>query len=205
MSTTPSVETFLAERYPDDDLDDEALEVYAGDPLQSIAQSLSRLTEILVRRDAQSEAEDQAEQLTEQLDRDYAELLEQYQAKAALLEKVLVICKPSTSKLANAIRAAVEPEAEPVEPTEPAQPTDAEAPGEQIVTGAVQCPACLLLFVDNDFLDRHECKARPANDAPVEDWRAYAKTMGHEYPYLDTANRSQIRTMLGISHSGAVA
>lgn len=40
----------------------------------------------------------------------------------------------------------------------------------------------------------------PANDADVEEWRAYARGLGL-VDGLDQANRSQIRTMLGISHS----
>lgn len=43
---------------------------------------------------------------------------------------------------------------------------------------------------------------QPADDAPVEEWRAYARSTAYddnpEYPDLDELNRSQIRTLLGI-------
>lgn len=38
----------------------------------------------------------------------------------------------------------------------------------------------------------------PAHDADVEEWRAYARSRGYQGPDVDTANRSSIRTMLGI-------
>jgi hypothetical protein len=37
-----------------------------------------------------------------------------------------------------------------------------------------------------------------AHDAMVEDCRAFARSRGHQGPEVDVANRSQIRTMLGI-------
>ena len=46
--------------------------------------------------------------------------------------------------------------------------------------------------------------APPAHDAPVEEWRAYARsrTGFPEGTSIDTLNRSQIRTLLGIPHGG---
>lgn len=39
---------------------------------------------------------------------------------------------------------------------------------------------------------------QPAHDAPVEEWRAYARSYGYTGYDVDKCNRSQIRTMLGI-------
>lgn len=38
----------------------------------------------------------------------------------------------------------------------------------------------------------------PTHDAPVEEWRLYANTLGYIEPAVDLMNRSQIRTLLGI-------
>lgn len=40
---------------------------------------------------------------------------------------------------------------------------------------------------------------QPAHDAPVEEWRAYARSKGFAGPDIDKANRSQIRTALGVA------
>lgn len=89
------------------------------------------------------------------------------------------------------------------------KPVGDEEPG---VPAAVQCGACQRYF-DNvvalqahgtrthgaDFDYRDEPTPPPANDADVEEWARYAESLGFEV--LDTMNRSQIRTMLGIPHS----
>lgn len=45
----------------------------------------------------------------------------------------------------------------------------------------------------------YEPVAQPAHDAPVEEWRAYARALGFAGPDIDKANRSVIRTTLGIA------
>lgn len=45
-----------------------------------------------------------------------------------------------------------------------------------------------------------ETPEQPADDADVETWRTYARSLGYAGPNVDKANRSQIRTMLGIPH-----
>lgn len=45
----------------------------------------------------------------------------------------------------------------------------------------------------------HEPVAQPVHDAPVEEWRAYARHLGYAGPDIDKANRSMIRTTLGIA------
>lgn len=45
-----------------------------------------------------------------------------------------------------------------------------------------------------------DINVQPAHDAPVEEWRAYARRLGYAGPDIDKANRSVIRTTLGIAH-----
>lgn len=47
-----------------------------------------------------------------------------------------------------------------------------------------------------------EPAAVPAADASVETWREYAVSQGQPMSEVVGANRSQIRTLLGLSHSG---
>lgn len=42
----------------------------------------------------------------------------------------------------------------------------------------------------------------PSHDAPVEEWREFARSIGYAGPDVDTMNRSQIRSMLGIDQPG---
>ena len=46
---------------------------------------------------------------------------------------------------------------------------------------------------------------QPEQGAPVEEWRAYARALGYAGPEIDNANRSQIRTALGISQTAPEA
>lgn len=39
---------------------------------------------------------------------------------------------------------------------------------------------------------------QPAHNAPVEEWREYARALGYAGPEIDKANRSMIRTTLGV-------
>lgn len=45
----------------------------------------------------------------------------------------------------------------------------------------------------------HEPVVQPAHNAPVEEWREYARSLGYAGPDIDKANRSMIRTTLGIA------
>ena len=100
-----------------------------------------------------------------------------HDAKQALLDEVLKICKPSVSKLANQIRALLEP----MPVIEPEAPKAEEQPEPAAAQNGVAYAA-----------------GPPAHDAPVEEWRAHARALGYNGPDVDKANRSQIRTMLGI-------
>lgn len=132
MTTTtapPSPEEFLAQTSTDEDDQVEEL-APSGDPLQSIAASLHRFAVWIDKQDAEEQAEKQADQHLEDLERENRELESLHDAKQTLLDEVLAICKPSTSKLANAIRKALEPVVVvPVEDddTEPADPEGGES------------------------------------------------------------------------------
>lgn len=158
MNRTPTPEEFLAQIGPDED--DEIL-----DPLTSIAGSLHKLVTLIEKHETEEREEDHQRELVDQLDRELGE-------KQALIDHVLEICKPSTSKLANSIRAVLQPPT-PDEETPAAEPS-VEGPASQMI--------------------------QPVHDADVEEWRNYARSLGHAGPDVDKANRSQIRTMLGIPH-----
>lgn len=154
--TVPTPEEFLAQRTDPDE--DDCPDDLAGDPLVSIARSLEAIAlAVASRQEGSSELAS--------LRSEYDEVERLHDAKQALIEQVLAICKPSTSKLANNIRAAIEP---PVA----VPPSGAESP-----------------------------PGPPVRDADVEEWRGYARSLGYNGPDIDTANRSQIRTMLGIDQT----
>lgn len=124
--TTPSPEEFLAQASTDED--DQVEELGSSDPLESIAASLRRIADWGDKQEAAEQAEKQADKYLEDLEREYREIEALHDAKQALLDEVLAICKPSTSKLANAIRAVVEPGVAPPaeEDTGPVEPDAAE-------------------------------------------------------------------------------
>jgi len=175
MTYTPTPAEFLTQTEPDED---DVEPTATPDPLTSIAESLRLLTalasretgdqadERLVRDLTASDAQIaklQAENAT--LDEIYDDLATTNEVLVGQIDEVRALIKPSTSKLANSIRA--------------------------VLDGPTTEPAA----VDRD-LDR----PWPADDAPVEEWRACARSVsglpnGVE---VDSMNRSQIRTLLGI-------
>lgn len=175
MTTTPTAEAFLSTPYPDEP-DEDVLESLPADPLESIAASLGLLTSIIVRRDNEDREDDETRQALDQADAEHAELLHENERLRQLITDTLKICKPSTSKLANNIRALLEVDTV----TAPAEP-DGGGEEDELV--------------------------QPALDAPVEEWRTYARAFAeaHDWPVneevLGSSNRSQIRTMLGISQT----
>ncbi|WP_134740011.1 hypothetical protein [Nocardioides sp. 503] len=215
MTMTPTPEQFLAMREPDEDETENGMapweqqildEVNAerADPLESIAASLRQLVGALQEDKDEEQAPDW---LRESLD----DLQAKHEVLVQLVEEIEAIVKPSTSKLANTVRQTIgrwrAPEASAGEPVED------EKPGGP---GAVQCGLCERYFADQDLLERHVCGAGPmvpaanaaemghrppAADAGVEEWRKYARSLGHEVS--DQTNRSQIRTLLGLPHHDA--
>jgi hypothetical protein len=128
--TPPSVADFLAQASTEED--EQGEEYGPIDPLQSIAASLRQFAAWIAEERAEHQAEKKANEYLENLEREYHEIESLHDAKQALLDEVLRICKPSTSKLANAIRAAVEPGvAPPAQPAdEPVEPENEEPGGE---------------------------------------------------------------------------
>lgn len=188
MSTTPTVEQFLTQ--PDDHgpeepgaaesaaasqpVPEDGFSAPIGDPLESIAHSLHRLTELVVRRDAEQEPMVSAEAY-DGLSQEHADLEDKHRALFELLADVEKIVSKSTSKLADSVREAIATWRNP----EPAPSENATEMGLE----------------------------QPAHDAPVEEWRAYARHLGHgrtgaAFNELDQMNRSQIRTAMGIEHGG---
>lgn len=230
MTTAPTPEEFMRwPSDPDEDLDfDPELWERANpvlpkpevlEPLVSIAKSLRAIADQGAAAGACTACEEQSTALNDMAN-ELAELEALHDAKQAMIEEALKVCGKSVSKLAIAVRAVLEPvpvpspapavgAAEPPE-TAPRLPATVEArAGEVLTPQAVQCDACLRYFVDQELLDRHACTgsehnndrdATPAEDADVEEWRAHARSLGYTGPDVDKANRSQIRTMLGIAH-----
>lgn len=186
----PTVEQFLTQT----DLPEFDVEIFdSGDALESIAASMRQLVDVMTGGGGPV-------QLIADLEAEVTEIEALHDAKQALIDEVLAICKPSTSKLANSIRAVLEPVVAPPAAEPVAEPVDG-------VPAAVRCPACARYFADQELLDRHECTGpvMPAHDADVEEWRAYAGARGYAGTYdetggmtVDQMNRSQIRTLLGI-------
>lgn len=183
MIQTPTPEQFLSAPDPDEpDADDLEVQPEHVDPLTSIAASLRTLVQHLDPTDLVGPAE--TETADDRLNQAYDDLEAKHAELYALVVEVETIIKPSTSKLANSVRAAIDTwrgvpasEPEPAPPADPA-PSPAEVP-------AVP-PATEPLL--------------PAPDAGLEEWRAYARSCGYNGPDVDRANRSQLRTMLGLPH-----
>lgn len=185
MSITPTPEAFLALPSDPEDDDTEHTELVAEsipqDPLESIASSLGLIAAKFGHTAAQdgmaeepcaahASALHEAQDLIDELRRANADRAAKHQAVEELIDQVLEVVKPSVSKLANEVRATIEGYRNP-----PAQPEDDNEPG------AVQ----------------------PADDADVEAWREFARTLGvvpDEPNVIDSMNRSQIRSMLGLAH-----
>lgn len=199
---TITPEAFLAQRDYDELEADDAPEVSQGGALDSIAASLQQLVGMAQASTDEEQASDR-----------FREALDDLEAKHGVVNNLVLeieaIVKPSTSKLANQVREALGrwrgvPEPEPVT-VEEAEDSASEH------SGAVQCPTCERYFGDDDLLGRHACVVvpvsnaiemgvmPPSHDAPVGDWRAYARSLGHDI--TDGANRSQIRTALGLAHA----
>lgn len=192
MTTTPTPEEFLALTDPEDDTDEvtptgvrswpppgfDRAFVLPPDPLQSIAESLRILAAAVEKHDADEAADDAQRERYDRLDQEYADLEDKHRSLYELLADVEKIVKPSTSKLANSVREAINRWRNPEVPV--------------VVDEAVEPPAAV----------PEKIWETPAHDADVEEWRAYARSCGYvdEVTDLNQMNRSQIRTLLGIAH-----
>lgn len=225
MQMTP--ELFLSlPHHPEDDHEDTEPVLYA-DPLQVIASALERLAgdvATAVRGGLAGAVDEIGEtyavaptgedglraRITEleaelsQLDvllttrTDVADLM------SAQLDEIRAVVKPSVSKLANAVRAVLDG-GEPAQPesTGPTEPEAVDQPQEPVAqpTGA-PTPDEAQQAVPSQAAAAGAPAATPAPNAPIEDWRAFARSLGYQGSDVDWANRSQIRTMLGLAHPG---
>lgn len=222
MQMTP--ELFLSlPHHPEDDLEDTEPVFYA-DPLQEVASALTRMADsiaVAVRAGIGEEDETYAvdpageaalrERITE-LEAELSELddiltarTDRLTALGAQLDEIRAAVKPSVSKLANAVRAVLDG-GEPAEP-ETKAPAAVEQPQEPVAqpTGAPTPDEAQQPNSDIQMAPAASAPAAtPAPDAPVEDWRAFARSLGYQGSDVDAANRSQIRTMLGLAHPGQV-
>jgi hypothetical protein len=182
MNAVPTPEEFLRQTEPDEDEGDEAV-LPGVDPLTSIASSLSTAVALLLKHDTANEADAEADRRYLELDQAYADLEDKHRELFALLADVEKIVAPSTSKLANSVREAIARWRNPEVPAEE-QPSPSVEDYARSTAAAVGLPEW------------------PANDADVEEWRDYARTVRGLTPQgessIDQMNRSQIRTLLGI-------
>lgn len=168
---SPSITAFLSQ--PEDDLHDGA-DTSRG-PVEAV------LAERAGHGDPLESIADSLRQLVgmvtkhsedEQLADRRLELLDDLEAKHAELYDVLAqvekIVAKSTSKVSLDVKAAINAWRNP--DAAPAEPAG----------------------------DEPEPMAQPAPDAEVEEWRAYARSLGYAGAPVEQGNRSQIRTLLGV-------
>lgn len=223
MTTIPSPAEFLTAAYPDDEHDEP---LTLDELVADLERRVSALEgDGLQVHPAEAEPVDHTERMLREssesvhtLAADLDDLAAKHGVVLELVEEIRAIVKPSTSKVSLQVKAAIERWANPLgtetpspapDPSrsEPAvdeaaagNPQDVQqraGEGSAVVPPAVQCVMCARFFADQGLLDQHDCvpATQPAHDAPVEEWRAYARSLGRD---LDTMNRSQIRTQLGI-------
>jgi hypothetical protein len=140
-----------------------------ADPLQSIADSLRQLVGSVVEHDTEESPDQRLKQAFDDLEA-------KHQTLWLLLAEVEKIVKPSTSKVSLEVKAAIEAWKSP-EISEQAEPVAEPVPASNATEMGY---------------------SHPAHDADVEEWRTYARVLGYQGKDVDQANRSQIRTMLGI-------
>lgn len=231
MTQAPTIEQFLAMRDNEDDVE---LEYGHADPLTSIAESLRTIAagmsgEALPAAQVDSESESETvRSLSEELD----DLKAKHRALFGLLADVEKLIKPSTSKLALGIGAAIDAWKNPEIPDQVEETPAAEtavdwnllcrncASGDDVAVPEVHtsgrkwlCVACGADGRATEGLPYRRAAAqeaqpaqtvggfvgRPTRDADVEQWRSYARSAGYTGD-VDSMNRSQIRTVLGIDH-----
>lgn len=173
--TAPTPEAFLAQPPdPDEDLDvDIDIDIDIDIDVTPGAHPLLRpLQDIAEQLEWIARGPAEAEKASDRLNEAYADLEASHAQLFGLVADIEKIVKKSTSKLADQVRAAIDGwKAPAVEETVPA-------------SNAAE-------------MGHHP----PAHDADVEEWRGYARSLGYTGADIDTANRSQIRTMLGIGQT----
>lgn len=121
-----------------------------------------------------------------------ADLEAKHDVVLQLVERIGGIVKKSTSKVSLEVKAAIDEWANPETPSPAPDASPSEPQPEPIPAAVVEASAG-----EGPPWWEHSTvpPQAPANDAPVDEWRAYARSLGRD---LDTMNRSQIRTQLGI-------
>ncbi|MDQ6524301.1 hypothetical protein RB608_11850 [Nocardioides sp. LHD-245] len=122
----------------------------------------------------------------------YAEMGHAYAGAVELVEQIEGIVKKSSSKVSLEVKAAIEAWRSPAAEPEPEGEPAAEGTHTRTSTdsGPDFCRECS--DAAGDWME-WPCPAQP-----IEEWRAYARGLGYTGADVDTMNRSQIRTMLGI-------
>lgn len=192
MTTIPTPADFLMIREPDEDdaepfeqnaarLDDLERRLYAlearGRDLQNDAQLL------------QEETSDQEHRMHTLIE-DLADEQAKHAVVIALVDQIEGIVRKSTSQVSLAVKAAIKAWANP----------DTPSPAPDVAESAVDDAAGAGSPEQDVQQSAGEGLPQPAVDAPVDEWRAYARSI-HAVPegtVLDQMNRSQIRTLLGI-------
>lgn len=111
---------------------------------------------------------------------------EQKDRLQALVDQVLEVVKPSTSKLANAVRSTIS-----------AHYLD-RGPEQAVLLNAKP----VVDVVEEPVAEPAPVSLPEPADWTVAEWRAYARSLGHDGPEIDKANKSQIRTLLEQPHPG---
>jgi hypothetical protein len=206
MTTIPTPAEFLASSEPDED---EAMPHPIDHPLHLIAQSLQRMADAADQQPIPAVLE--SAPCTDCADlRDEVQVLRSlhtemghsYADAVALVEQIEGIVKKSTSQVSLAVKAAIEAWRTPATDVDTAE-TPSPAPGAPAVDEAAAGPLVQAPEQDVPQASAGEGLQQPAHDAPVEEWRTYARFLGQgrtgpAFNELEAMNRSQIRTMLGV-------
>jgi hypothetical protein len=222
--TTITPEQFMAAPNTDEDDDfddyfdagpsvDDLNDLVLDEPLVSIALSLSQLVTLTANRDAAAMGQQFTAVLDSTDDQElmllveaHADLESKHRALFGLLADVEKIVKPSTSKLANAVRDAITAWRNPGVPGVASEhnPLENSEPGPLENSEPTPVPENLPVPSAAEPGNSQEALALPAADAPVEAWRDYARSAyavpGDVPVVIDSLNRSQIRTLLGLPH-----
>lgn len=191
MTTIPTPADFLMIREPDeDDVDPFDQNAARLDDLERRLFALETGTypEELPSRDELLVREDESAALLIDTSNELADLEAKHDVVLRLIDQIEGIVKKSTSKVSLDVKAAIKAWANPETPS-PAPDADEPAVDEAAGAGSPE---------QDVQQSAGEGLPQPAVDAPVDEWRAYARAQGYTGAGIDQMNRSQIRTMLGI-------
>jgi hypothetical protein len=119
MTTAPTTQTSPGRRWLE-------LAVETDNPHDMAGAALCGLLAVFTQRDEEDRAEEAAIDDHAALRREYHELEQLHDAKQAMIEETLAVVKKSTSKLADAVRAVLEPVVVPQPVDPPAEPAEGD-------------------------------------------------------------------------------